>query len=396
MDKTKKYSGRYLLCRARGMPILRYGIAFPAEDQDGQLCVSLSLSLLPSRSSAAASTASLTPFSRPRSFIAYLRNYPLHGFKQDDLRKLFPPGTVFLIREPAFTVSTTKGMPSDVHVSSPTSVEVYKGDSVALAGLEWASVSPYRPPEPGYDPYAAGQALLDAKQPYFAVQAFTEALARAETQQRTVLVTLGRARAHLRAGQPAAAYHDTSIVLMYSDMGVDMSLDQRYTVMSLRADALTALGLHDRAESVVDDLIALLDDTATSITKDLDQTLTAGVPSSDPPSEDVVSAQTCLGVKVHQFLLDARSRQYQDRACKEESESGVYNFIAFELAADPPRKPPCHRLNCRNHLGPIRVAQLKRRNGGRGVIATRDIKPGELLLGASLPAPSRPRSLGHG
>ncbi|GAA5843194.1 hypothetical protein JCM9279_001890 [Rhodotorula babjevae] len=352
MDTTKKYEGRYLLCRAKGPPYMRYGLAFAAEDQDDNL------------------------------FIAYLRNYHLHGFKHAELDKLFPSGTVLLIREPVFTSSTIKGMPSDVHVASPTDIEVYRPDAVALADVEWASPSSYRPREPGYDPYAAGQAFLEAKQPYLAVQAFTEALARAETQQRTVLVTLERALANLRADQPAAAYHDTSIVLMYYDMGVEMPFEQRNTLMSLRADALTALGLHDRADEVRDDLVAILDDTTTILFHDIDAALTARVRDRDMSDERdaLISPQLLKGGKVQRLLEAARSRQDSTLKSKLASESGDYNLLALELAPAPPSKPPCDRLDYRDYVGPIRVAQLKKRNGGRGVIATRDIKPGELLL----------------
>ncbi|GAA5891420.1 hypothetical protein JCM8208_002621 [Rhodotorula glutinis] len=351
MDTTKKYSGRYLLCRAKGAPFVRYGLAFPVEDQDGSL------------------------------FIVYLRNYPVYGVKQADLDKLYLPGTGLLIREPAFTLSTD-GLPSDVRVSSPTDVEVYKSDSAALADVEWATASPFRPAEPSYDPYAAGQAFIEAKLPYLAVQAFTEAIARAETQERTVHVTLERANAHLKAGQPAAAYHDTSIVLMYLDMGVEVPFDERVAVLSARNRALTAMGLHDLAELVADDHISLLDDEVARL-DDIDKALGQYARSGDdshlkgsyPDGEDHLAA-----FKIHMRIKAARSRQAAAHKLKEQCESGVYDLLAFEQARDTPLKPPCDRLEYQNYVGPIRVAQLKKRNGGRGVIATRDIKPGELLL----------------
>ncbi|GAA5922204.1 hypothetical protein JCM3775_003529 [Rhodotorula graminis] len=326
MDTTKKYSGRYLLCRAKGAPFLRYGLAFPAEDQDGHL------------------------------FIVYARNYPLYGVKQTDLDKLFFPGTGLLIREPAFTLSTTEGMPSDVRVSSPTDME------------------------PGYDPYAAGQAYLDAEQPYLAVQAFTEAIARAETQQDTVRVTLKRAHANLKAGRPAAAYQDTSIVLMYLDMGVPVALGDRSVALTTRLNALSAAGLHDLAELVRDDLFSLHEDEVTRL-DGIDEALGKFIRSGDDSHLKGTTVEGQIAAyKMYGRIEGARRRQQHAQECKKASESGDYNLFPFEQGPSPPLKPPCDRLKLRDYVGPIRVAQLKKRTGGRGVIATRDIKPGELLL----------------
>jgi hypothetical protein len=60
----------------------------------------------------------------------------------------------------------------------------------------------------------------------------------------------------------------------------------------------------------------------------------------------------------------------------QEREKGSYDWIQlFRQGSMPSARP-----DVADYLGPVKVSNLEHRGGGRGIIATRDIKPGELLV----------------
>lgn len=62
----------------------------------------------------------------------------------------------------------------------------------------------------------------------------------------------------------------------------------------------------------------------------------------------------------------------------EEAEEANYDWSArFQLGLDVHAHP---RQDAADFLGPWKVERIAGRGGGRGAVATRDIKPGELLL----------------
>lgn len=77
----------------------------------------------------------------------------------------------------------------------------------------------------------------------------------------------------------------------------------------------------------------------------------------------------------HQKAGEGRSRTSQRL---EEAEQGNYDWAErFQLALDV---HTCPRQDAADILGPWKVDRISGRGGGRGAVATRDIKPGELLL----------------
>lgn len=60
-----------------------------------------------------------------------------------------------------------------------------------------------------------------------------------------------------------------------------------------------------------------------------------------------------------------------------ESSDGIYDWThLFDLA----NEKPAQRLDVADYLGPVQVVGMPSKGGGRGVVATRDIRCGELLV----------------
>lgn len=83
------------------------------------------------------------------------------------------------------------------------------------------------------------------------------------------------------------------------------------------------------------------------------------------------------------LLLDLSSKEAiasvkRMKARLKETNTGEYDWKSmFRMGSDFSTKP---RLDVGNFVGPIKVVNLKSKGGGRGIVATRDIKVGEVLV----------------
>jgi hypothetical protein len=67
-----------------------------------------------------------------------------------------------------------------------------------------------------------------------------------------------------------------------------------------------------------------------------------------------------------------------EQRLKEQSQ-GVYDFKAlFSAAVDAETEGEAFRFNVADYIGPVRQAVVEGK--GRGLVATRDISPGELVM----------------
>ena len=332
-------------------------------------------------------------FSHHPSFTLYLHYYPLYD-KHDvepltpvNLDILFPPGTGFAVREPFLGQrldGTTGSIQFFVHVLTPTDVEVYRPDATALCEVEWATASPFRPSS---STCAEQRALADAAQrkgsTAVAVKRMTDALALAETPGDMAAAALQRSLLCVDTRQYGLAYRDTSIVKTYLGMGVELSNLDQLQLHARRCQALLGLGLVERAEDELDrfdeacpvrDLSRMTADALDEFQEQAVLSKQSGIASGVAFGRDF--AETALG----SFAVALRRGITRMRR---ESEVGVAAGELAEMEAFA-NQAPFADLKVGHYVGPIRVAQLKKRRGGRGVIATRDIEPGELLLGASV------------
>lgn len=313
-------------------------------------------------------------------------NYPLYGTEADDIKHLFPPGTGFLIREPLLVAPFNPGILTHVRVTSASDVVVYAGDAPRLREVEWATSSAFRlrdhvptPVVKGATPnQIKGAAYLSAGKPHLAAKYFSGALATAETQDDTVAAALSRGKSSIAAGRPASGFCDGNFIDMYFDMTTEKGRAGRGRATMLRATALAEMRLQQRAADEAEHASELLNSNELDLSGDaledeiaaLRSTMQAAAGKSE---EEDRARDRGAALFVKRDVDAARERLRQQ-------ETGHYPWAKLEAYAS--KNGPFAHLDVGDFVGPVRVAQLKKRKGGRGVIATRDIEPGELHLGA--------------
>ncbi|GAA5917314.1 hypothetical protein JCM8208_005010, partial [Rhodotorula glutinis] len=330
------WEGRYIMCRSLGGPVKTDELIFAAEDQDGRI------------------------------LFLYLHKYPLYDKNDGDpldpasLAVLFPPGTGFAVREPLVAQATSRAesIRNAVHVLTPTDVEVYRPDAATLSEVEWATASPFRPSSTSC---AELRALADKARTKracaVAVKRMTDALALAETPADMAAAALHHALVCLDTGQFGLAYRDTSFVDTYVGMGVELSTVDQLHLHTRRCRALVGLGLIDRAERELDRFdeacpvpnLSRMDDDA--LDEFQEQTL-SGKNKGAAFGRDLT--ETALGIGI------VSMRRSITRALRE-SEVGVdaaSGWVRYEEAAE---SAPFGDLAIGHYVGPIRVAQLKKR-----------------------------------
>ncbi|BGP18688.1 hypothetical protein JCM10213_006909 [Rhodosporidiobolus nylandii] len=268
-------------------------------------------------------------------------HYPLHGVKTGpDLDALFPLGQILVIKEPTFKMnqSNTGAL---IRVDTPTDILFLPPSHPLLDGVSWSTPSPAEPLSPSLDHQERGNSLLGQQKYLPAVKAFTDGLATSPspTPEQTLLLHLARADAHHHLGNFASAHRDASSVLSFLAEDVSAPPQTELKATLLRARALEGLRLHAQAKDAYARVL------------ELDARSRAG--------------QTGIE-RVESLLREAKTGEYDwDRLVVESNAWEEGKGAASEVG---------------NFVGPVKVARMQERGGGRGVIATRDIEAGELLL----------------
>jgi hypothetical protein len=236
-----------------------------------------------------------------------------------------------------------------VRVDSPTDVLFLEPNDPLFRHIEWAFPSPAVPLPPSFDYKAQGNALFKQKKHLLAVKAYFDGLAASPSDEQKLLLLLNRSQAHLLLGNFGAAYHDSTAVLSLLDSDVSSPPLTEAKAYLRQARALEGLRKLDLA------LIAF-----------------EKVAKLDPSGS---------GGKDGKRRIETKIRQ---------SKKGDYDRSAFEKGKVAKEG---HSFDIGDFTGPIQVVELAERGGGRGVVATRTIEAGELLLGArsfSLPCVALP------
>ncbi|BGP50496.1 hypothetical protein JCM10450v2_006415 [Rhodotorula kratochvilovae] len=300
MQVPKVHKGHYIIVRTLALPVLLDCLVFVIEDQDG------------------------------RAETLNLYDYPLHGLRTgEDLDAFFPPGSIFLIREPKFQPARD-GAPVHIRVDSPTDVEVLKLNAPILAKVSWATASPNKSSVASSDYRKIGNEYVKQGLDLHAIKAYGEGLAVTEDKKECLILALNRAQASLRIHNFASAYRDTSIVLAYLDMGVEGPPRAKTKATLRRAKALEGMRLIDSAMPLYQQLW------------------------DDEEDEEAGAGLTRL-----------------DEMIAERDEGD----IAWECM--PPEDP---HYSHGDFVGPIRIAKMPKREGGRGMITTQDVAAGDVLL----------------
>ncbi|GAA5837330.1 hypothetical protein JCM9279_005655 [Rhodotorula babjevae] len=219
---------------------------------------------------------------------------------------------------------------------SPTDSEILSPKHPLVKGAKWATSSPAAPRPASFDFKALGNRYFAAKKDLLAVKAYSDGLDSTDDAAKRLVLFLNRAQAHLRLGNFASALRDTAAVLAFlaSDVTAPPLAEVKATLR--RAKAFEGLRQLKSAREAYGRVLEL-----------------------DPTSADALSSVQ----RVERMLHESATGEYDWRQIVKDEDAGVK-----------------HERSVGDFVGRITVAEIEGRGGGRGVVATRDIKAGELLL----------------
>ena len=248
----------------------------------------------------------------------------------EHLDALFPTGGILAIREPTFK-SATQGDRPLVRVDSPTDITFVTPRSSLLNGVVWRAGDTV-PRAPAMlatvDAWQQrGNAFFKTSQWFLAAFAYSYALG---LDPGALVVRLNRAEAYLRLGYFSGAQYDAQKVL--STRGIAPSHVEKALFRLAKAQ-------YGRR---------YYRDAARTFLRWKENNPGAAAADS--------------------WINKCRSRQH-------EGEKGQYDWAGLYRAARSQI-----RLDVADFVGPIKVSSMAHRGGGRGVVTTRDVQVGELLV----------------
>ncbi|KIO27494.1 hypothetical protein M407DRAFT_23307 [Tulasnella calospora MUT 4182] len=262
-----------------------------------------------------------------------LYNYPgTIGASPQLIEALFPVGSILAIREPTLKSAAHGGDPL-LRVDCPSNVVWLEHDDKKLLGVKWDTGdqvhhSPRLPSteeewkKQGNSHYQNGWNIPAAVSYSRGLQRFPA----------SSVLKLNRAMAYLQLKYYGAALADCEAVLENKDLSESLKPKALYRA----AQALYGMGRWDEAERNFTDMAKKY-------------------PAEAPACKPWI--QKCT---------DRRS----------EASQGKYDWVAAYKVAQGEGS----RMDLANFTGPIQIAALPSRGGGRGIVAKRDIKFGELLV----------------
>ncbi|KIO27491.1 hypothetical protein M407DRAFT_73166 [Tulasnella calospora MUT 4182] len=262
-----------------------------------------------------------------------LYNYPgTIGASSELVEALFPVGSILAIREPTLKSAARGGDPI-LRVDCPSNVIWLEPDDKKLVGVKWKTGdhvpnSPRMPStEEGWKKQGNGHYQNGRHIP--AAVSYSRGLKRFPASS---VLRLNRAMAYLQLQYYGAALWDCEAVLEHKELPNSLKSKALYRA----AQALYGTGNWDEAE------------------------LRFTAMAAEYPAE-------ATGCQI--WIQKCRDR-------RSEATEGKYNWVTAYKAA---QAKPC-KMDLADFTGPVKVVSLPSRGGGRGVVAKRDIKFGELLV----------------
>ncbi|OCH96012.1 hypothetical protein OBBRIDRAFT_719569 [Obba rivulosa] len=245
------------------------------------------------------------------------------------LDDMFPIGLIMLIREPTYKAAT-QGPNPIIRVDSPSDIFFVDSGSTVFRDVVWRTGRvPNAPSEPDTVEQwkAKGNSLFKAARWFPAAFAYSRGLKMDPT---AIVLRLNRAEAYLRLGFYTGAAADASDALKSADLPDTLQDKALYRL----AKAEYGRGRWTAAIGMFDEYFL-----------------------RHPEDKE---AADCLS---------------RAKARLAESDTGSYDWCRLfqESQKDP-------HIEAAEYRGPIKVQQFLNRGGGRGIIATRDVCAGELLV----------------
>lgn len=272
-----------------------------------------------------------------------LYNFPLPGVETGpDLDALFPLGQHLVVREPTFKGDYLRHA-ARLRVDSPTDIVFLEPNNLLLAEIEWSFPAPAESLPSFFDFKQHGNSLFKQKTYLSAVKAWSKGLIAATSDEQKLLLHLNRSQAHLFLHNFASAYHDTSTVLSLLDEDVSTPPKTKLKTLVRQGHAFEGLRKLNLALQAYEAVL------------EVDSSSTEGKNGRKRVSKMLRESKT--------EDFDWRDLQEKRNQLEDDDETGDF-------------------------FGPIAIVELEGRGGGRGIVATRAIEAGELILGASISSSS--------
>lgn len=243
---------------------------------------------------------------------------------------LFPLGAVLVIREPTFK-APLQGIRPIIRVDSPTDITFVVPDNPLLRDVTWktGATVPRSPAEPAtLDAWRQrGNAYFNSQQWFLAAWAYSRGLV---IDPNATVVRSNRAEVYLRLNYFSGAAADAQRVL---------STDSIPDALAGKTMFRLARARYGRGE------------------------------------HDAAARHFARWQERHPQDSAAASWIQRCQARQVEKQTGQYNWVS--MFHDAVKKI---RLDVADYMGSMEVSQMMARGGGRGVVATKDIETGELLV----------------
>ncbi|GAA5974723.1 hypothetical protein JCM11641_007240 [Rhodosporidiobolus odoratus] len=244
---------------------------------------------------------------------------PLHGVETGpDLDALFPLGQLLAIKDPTFKINED-GRVQLIRVDSPPDLVFLESGDPLLSKVKWIFPSPGKSLPLSFDSKAHGNSLFKQK-----------------NDEHKLLLHLNRAQANLLVDNFASASRDASAALALLAEAGDVPPQTKLKATLRRARALEGLRMLEQSKAAFDQVL-----------------------------------------KIDKTSIEGKNGRSRLVKMLREAQTGEYDWTALRKEVKSDVKLDAH---CGNVFGGIEVAVIEKRGGGRGVVAQRAVKAGEVLL----------------
>lgn len=237
-----------------------------------------------------------------------------------------------------------------IRVDSPTDFQFVSSSDPLVNSIRWTFPNPAPPSPRQVDYKSLGNSFYKAQKYLLAVKAYSDGISSIPGSDQQLLLFLNRSQAHLGLGNFEQALQDATNVLSLLDDLVDAPASSKEKALLRRSRSYEGLRRFPLALSSYQELLSV-------------------APAS----------------------LEAKAGVTRVEKLIEQSTSGNFDWLEIARAKKSRNKVD---LLLGDFIGSIEAKEVKNRGGGRGIFATKDIVPGELLLGA-FQSPNLPRDLPH-
>jgi len=287
------------------------------------------------------------------SEICEIRYFPLTNIVTGpDLDRILPLGTILFIREPTFRLEYPHSKRSPlISVNSPTDVVFLRPDHPRLENITWSSPSPAPSPPRPVDLHALGDSLADEGKLQLAAKAYSDGLFTDLDSKEKLVLQLSRAKVQLRLSNFASAVRGAASAIRMIDEGVEGGPGMMSGAVLVMAKGYEGLRLFSKAESSYRRYLQL-------------------IPANSPRAKE--------------------GKEGQKRMRTNQVDAAVARFIEMNVNELHEAKAWDNGYDLADWFGPIAIARIPGREGGRGIVTTRDVAPGELLMGKFMVSFSSP------